>query len=140
MAYRQSVPWRETAKRFESIPALSEFAKPFPNVLGRREADIAEGFKQIAKALAKSKRTGVIQFTIGNGRKTRQWCVAMAPTGCEATETATARPDVEIITDAKSWADIAAGRVAPLEAFGQGKVRVRGDIELARLLVRRVQR
>jgi putative sterol carrier protein len=140
MAGRRSVPWTETAKHFEDIPVLSEFAKPFPNMLGEKETAIGESFKRIAKALAKSKRTGVIQFTISYGRKTRQWCVATSPTGCEATETATERPDVEIITDANSWTDIATGKVAPLEAFGLGKVRVRGDLELARVLARTVRR
>jgi putative sterol carrier protein len=55
-------------------------------------------------------------------------------------ETAVERPSLEIITDARTWTEIATGRIAPLEAFGQGKVRVRGDIELALLLARRVQR
>jgi putative sterol carrier protein len=70
----------------------------------------------------------------------RQWCLAMTPSGCEVTETATERPDLEIVTDATSWADIASGKLAVLEAFGLGKVRVRGSIELARVIARRLQR
>jgi putative sterol carrier protein len=136
----RSVPWSEAAKQFENVPVLSDFVLPFPNLLGKNEAAIGESFKQIAGALSKSKRTGVIQFTIHESGKMRQWCVGIAPNGCEATETAVERPDLEIITDTGTWVDIAAGRVAPLEAFGQGKVRVRGDIELAQLLARRVQR
>jgi len=140
MVGRRSFSWAESAKHFEDIPVLSEFAKPFPNFLGEKKTAIVESFKRIAESLAKSKRTGVMQFTISDSRKTRQWCVAISPSGCEATETATERPDLEIITDVKSWTDIAAGRVALLEAYGLSKLRVRGDIEIARLLARRVQR
>ena len=139
MPGRQAVSWAETAKHFENVPVLSEFAKPFPNLL-EKPADVGKSFKLIAEALAKSKRTGAIQFSITDGRKTRQWCLAMTPSGCEVTEEGTERPDLEIVTDAKTWADIAGSKLAPLEAFGLGKVRVRGDIELARLFVRRVQR
>ena len=140
MVGRRPVPWSEAAKQFEDSPVLSDFIRPFPSLLGKNESAIGESFKQIATALSKSKRTGAIQFTIDEGGKTRHWCVAMSPSGSEAIETAVERPDLELITDAATWADIAAGRVAPLEAFGAGKVRVRGDIELAQLLARRVQR
>jgi putative sterol carrier protein len=139
MPGRQAVSWTETAKHFESIPVLSEFARPFPNLL-EKQPDVGKSFKLIAESLSKSKRTGAIQFSIADGRKTRQWCLAMTPGGCEAMEEGTERPDLEILTDAKTWADIVGGKLAPLEAFGLGKVRVRGDIELARLFVRRVQR
>jgi putative sterol carrier protein len=140
MASRRPVPWAETAKQFEDIPVLADFIHPFPNLLGEGESAIGESFKRIAAALSKSKRTGAIQFTINEGGKTRQWCVGISPNGCEVTEMAIERPNLDIVTDAGTWADIASGRVAPLEAFGIGKVRVRGDIELAQLLARRLQR
>jgi putative sterol carrier protein len=42
------------------------------------------------------------------------------------------RPDVEIITRAETWWEIADGRLSPLEAFVKGRLRVRGKIELAK--------
>ena len=119
---------------------LSEFATPLPNLLRKRPASIGESFMHIAKALAKSKRTGAIQFTLREGRKTRRWSLTMTASGCTVAERATERPDLEILTDAKSWAEIATGALAPLEAFGLGKLRVRGSIELARLMTRRLRR
>jgi putative sterol carrier protein len=139
MAGRRPASWAEFTRQFEDIPILAEFARPFPNLFGAKES-LAESFTQVAAALSKSKRSGTIQFTIDEGGKRRQWAVGLSPAGCEAVETSVERPTLEIITDAGTWTEIAAGRVAPLEAFGQGKVRVRGDIELAQLLARRVQR
>ena len=140
MAVNRSVPWAEYAKLFDDIPVLADLARPFPNLLGGKESSMGESFRQIATALSKSKRSATIQFTIDDGGKTRQWCVGLSPSGCEALETTIERPNLELITDARTWSDIATGRVALLEAFAQGKVRVRGDIELAQLLARRVQR
>ena len=139
-ATRQSTPRVEPLNHFEGIPVLSEFARPLPNLLGKRPASIGESFRQIAKALAKSKRTGAIQFTLREGRKTRRWSLTMTGRGCTVAERATERPDLEILADAKLWADIATGVLAPLEAFGLGKLRVRGRIELARLMARRLRR
>ncbi|HEU4456564.1 MAG TPA: SCP2 sterol-binding domain-containing protein [Longimicrobium sp.] len=139
MAGRQPIPWAERARQFEDDPVLSEFARPFPDLLGDDD-DIGGSFEQIARALGKSKRTGSIQVSVGEGRKTRRYGLAMTPGACEVTGEAIESPDLEIITDAKTWADIASGRVAPLEAFGSGKVRVLGSIEMARVLARRVHR
>jgi putative sterol carrier protein len=140
MSGRRSTPWTEFSRQFEDIPVLSDFARPFPNLLREKDSALAESFKQVASALSKSKRSGTIQFTIDDGGKVRHWSLGMSAAGCEAMETAVERPSLEIITDARTWTEIATGRIAPLEAFGQGKVRVRGDIELALLLARRVQR
>ncbi|MEE8155232.1 MAG: SCP2 sterol-binding domain-containing protein [Phycisphaerales bacterium] len=140
MVARRSKAQSDFAKQFEDDALLSDFARPFPDLLGEKRTAISGSFKRIAVALGKSKRISSIQFTIFEGRKTRRWCLALTPCGCEVTEAAMERPDLEILTDAKSWADIAGGKVAPLEAFGQGKIRLRGDVQLARMLVRSVKR
>jgi putative sterol carrier protein len=139
-ATRQSTRRVEPVNPFEGIPVLSEFATPLPNLLRKRPAAIGESFRQIAKALAKSKRKGSIQFTLREGVKTRRWSLTMTASGCTVAERATRRPDLEILADAKSWTDVATGALAPLEAFGLGKLRVRGRIELARLIARRLRR
>ena len=40
--------------------------------------------------------------------------------------------DVEVITTPETWLAIASGELAPLDAFTGGKMRVRGDYQLAR--------
>ena len=140
MATRQSVARSEIARHIEGNSLLADFLQPFPNLLGKKRTAIDESFKRIAEALDKSRRTGTIQFTIRDSRKTRRWCLTMTPEGCHKSEAETERPDLEILTDTETWTTIAEGKVALLETFGQGKVRVRGDIELARHFARRVQR
>jgi putative sterol carrier protein len=140
MESRQSDAWEETAQRFGGDPVLADFVRPFPNTFRGKQTELGASFKRIAEALGKSKRTGAIQFTIQDGRSTRSWCLNMTPSGCDVSESRVESPDLEILTDAELWTEIARGDVAPLEAFGQGRVRVRGDVELARVLAKRMRR
>jgi len=126
------------AQRVRGNALLTEMAQPFPKLAGSK-GDLAGGFKKMGKALAGSKRTGAIQFTIREGRRTRRWCLTLTPGGCDVAESATSDPDLEILTDAATWFSIASGSASPLEAFGSGRVRVRGDIRLARVLARSVR-
>lgn len=135
-----AAPQKDFRKQVASDSVLSDFASRFPNLLGQKRADVAGGFNKVAKALAGSKMTGTIQFTLRDGRKTRRWCLTLTPGDCLVAEAATDNPDLEIITDASIWAAMAGGKVSPLEAFGSGQVRVRGDIKLARELAKRVKR
>ncbi len=130
----------EHTHRFEADPILSDFVRPFPDTLKGKRSDLAASFKQIAEAFGKARRASAIQFTIQDGRSTRRWCLTTTQEGSNVSESATKNPDLEILTDAETWAEIASGEVAPLTAFGQGRVRVRGDIELARVLAKRMRR
>lgn len=139
MKGREPVPWAEIAAHVAENPVLADFARPFPKLVGDNETGAGRSFERMASSLSKSKRTGTIQFSLRDGRKSRQRCLAMTPDGCEVTDGAVKRPDLEILTDVDTWVGIAGGEVAPLEAFASGKVRLVGDLELARLLARRVR-
>ena len=140
MEGRQPDAWAENAQLFAADPVLSDFVRPFPDTLEGKRSNLGASFKRMAEALAKTRHAGTIQFTIQDGRSTRRWCLTMSPDGSNVSESRVEKPDLEILTDAESWAEIASGDIAPLEAFGQGRVRVRGDIELARVLVKRMRR
>jgi putative sterol carrier protein len=58
---------------------------------------------------------------------------------CKVSQDAEGKPDLELITTTQVWSETASGKLSPLEAFGRGNVRIRGDIELARVLARRVR-
>jgi putative sterol carrier protein len=137
---KQPVSREAIAKAFEHSPLFSDFLEPFPNLLGRRGAALGGSFKRIAQAMSKSKRTASIQFTIQAGQRARQWCVHLSPKGAEVSEGAVERPQLEIIADTECWTQVASGELAPLEAFGRGRLRVRGSVELARVLVRSLRR
>ena len=41
------------------------------------------------------------------------------------------KPDLELIMAPETWWEVASGRLAPHEAFSSGRMRVRGDTDLA---------
>jgi putative sterol carrier protein len=73
------------------------------------------------------------------GNEGWSYCVEAGPDGGGATEHPTRPPDVTVLLDPATWTLLAEGRVSPLEAFGRGGMRVRGDIAVAWEFVRRLQ-
>ncbi|HEX2294102.1 MAG TPA: SCP2 sterol-binding domain-containing protein, partial [Actinomycetota bacterium] len=58
--------------------------------------------------------------------------------GSKVTSEVVGRPDVEVIVSAETWNEIAAGAISPLEAFGRGLMRVRGDVNVAWKVARKL--
>ena len=127
----------EIAEQFNRDPVLADFAVPFPDLLGNA-SDITGSFERIAESLSATRASRTIQFSIAYADDNRTWCVASAPDGCHVTEAVTEQPDLEILTDEDTWVQLVKGRISPIEAFGLGRMRVRGDITVARLLARRL--
>jgi putative sterol carrier protein len=139
MRERQSLTREQIVERLGADPLLADFIAPFPNLLSQDKTDIAGSFGRMAALLATADRAALLQFTISNGREVRCWCLTLTPDSCKASEGKYERPDLEILTTAEVWLMIASGELSLLEAFGQGKLRVRGDIALARFASRKLR-
>lgn len=131
---------KQLARALASDPVLLDFLKPFPKLLPKDAKNPAEAFDRMAKKLAGTRRAGVIQFRLTRGRRTKCWGLALSPKESRVIDAEVESPALELITDEKTWAAIAGGQLAPLEAFAGGKLRVRGDLELARSMVRRIRK
>jgi putative sterol carrier protein len=139
MRERQPLTREQIAERLRANPLLADFIAPFPNLLNRDKVDLARSFEHMAALLATADRAALIQFTISDGQDVRCWCLTLTPDSCKASEGKYERPPLEILTTAEVWLKIASGQLSPLEAFGQGKLRVRGDITLARFIARKLR-
>jgi len=98
--------------------------------------ELATTFQRVAEILSKTRngRPLELQFSILNNdsEEPTPWSVAVSKKGGAVAQKTTERPDVEIITSADTWWEIAEGRLSPLEAFITGRLRVRGNIERAK--------
>jgi putative sterol carrier protein len=98
--------------------------------------ELATTFQRVAEILSKSRngRPLQLQFSIldKNSEQPTPWSVAITKEGAEVAQEAAERPDVEIITAADTWWQIADGQLSPIEAFIAGRLRVRGNIERAK--------
>jgi putative sterol carrier protein len=123
-------PARAAARR-------SSFA-PLKKLLEPEDSDLEAGFQRLAELLQASGETADVQFDIAEGRRTRRWHVALREKSATASEEAARRPDVRLIVGDKTWRQIAAGQLSPLDAFLSGQLRFRGDVETATRLFRKV--
>lgn len=92
-------------------------------------------FERVAEILARAPAGPLrLQFSLVevDTEESAVWTVAVDEDGGKAAQGSGERPDIEIITRAETWWDIADGELSPLEAFVSGRLRVRGDIGLAR--------
>ena len=112
-----------------SYPRLQKLTEP-------TRPELATTFNRLAEILSKTQKGKPLQlqFSIvdGDEEKPTAWSVAIDKTGGKAAQKPAAEPDVEIITRAETWWEIAEGRLSPLEAFVTGRLRVQGSIERAK--------
>lgn len=97
--------------------------------------EIATTFHRVAEILSKKNgRPLQLQFSIldKEAEEPTPWSVAITKEGAQVEPKAAERPDVEIITGAETWWEIAEGKLSPLDAFLTGRLRVRGHIERAK--------
>ena len=98
--------------------------------------ELAATFNRLAEILSKTHKGKPLQlqFSIVDGEQEEPtaWSVIMDKDGGKVAQEPSAEPDVEIITRAETWWEIADGQLSPLEAFLTGRLRVRGNIERAK--------
>jgi putative sterol carrier protein len=108
------------------------------SLLGRKKGDVGETFERLAELLKESADNGSIQFRIVDKDQPRYWNLRLEAQGCSVHFDKVNKPDLEIITMAETWLQIAGGKLSPLIAFARGKMRIRGDEKLGKRLLKQL--
>jgi predicted lipid carrier protein YhbT len=108
------------------------------SLLGRKKTDVGESFGRLAELLKDSPDTGSVQFRIVVKDQPRYWNLRLDAQGCTVHLDRVDKPDLEIITQAETWLQIAGGKLSPLIAFARRKMRIRGDEKLGKRLLRQL--
>src|SRR5262249_51161537 len=116
-------------------PLLCDFATRL-NIATPPASSIEETITSLAKQVRWRRPSAVVRFTIAEREHVRSWFVDLSRQSCEAGENRSQSADLEIMTTEDVWLRMMSGELAPLDAFGLGKMRVRGSVEIARALVR----
>ncbi len=113
-----------------------QFAK-LKNLVEPGEKDLGKAFTRLSETLRSSGELAEVQFDIVRGRTTHRWTVSLEPKAAAAAERASRRPDLRLLLRQETWQRIAEGELSPLDAFLSGELRIRGDTELAKRLLKR---
>jgi putative sterol carrier protein len=104
----------------------------------RRESDLDGTFQRMAELLDKTGEHALLQIRVLNDEKHLHWCLELDEQGSRVRTELVQHPDFEVVTRAETWWQIAEGSLSPLEAFTRGKMKVRGDVELGKRILRRL--
>jgi putative sterol carrier protein len=128
--------WQGGKFRPEDVAAV-----PFARLraLCRPQDDAAKSFEQLSKALSSfGKPVSLhIQLVSGSdGETVEQWVVQGGSKSGKAKKGAPKKADVLVVMRPETWAQIAQGQLAPYEALYTGRMRVGGDFEKAKAIVK----
>jgi putative sterol carrier protein len=123
-----------------SLPFLSNFQTPLPRLAEPAAQDLDATLGLFGQLLGAPSEPLAVRIQISEGEQQRSWLLDAGPDGCRVTEDDNRPPDVEAMLDAETWRLIANGEISPLEAFGRGRMRVRGDLRAARRLAGQLYR
>jgi putative sterol carrier protein len=103
--------------------------------LARPQDDAAKSINQLSKALSgfgKPVRLHIGLVSGTDGERVQHWDVKSGKVKKGKPKEA----DVVVVMRPETWADIAQGQLAPYEALYSGRLRVGGDFEMAKAIVK----
>jgi hypothetical protein len=119
-------------------PRMEQYARLRP-LIDVASTDIGATLRALVGRVERHDLVGTVRFSLLTDTGPQRWDVELAtkkfgPAVQSATKTSKPQLDLEVIMTAATWAEITAGRIAPLTAFAAGKLRLRGDAKLANIL------
>jgi len=119
-----------TSLRFAAIKDLTRGGR----------ASAAETAKNLGEQLASAKAKGTLRLRLLEGAKAENATVYDVPLGSKRKGAAksSGKPSIELITTPETWKEVAAGRLAPHDAFLSGRMRVRGNAYTAQGLLKHI--
>ena len=128
--------WQGGKLRREQGETLS-FARL--RTLARPQDDAAKGINQLSKALnglGKQVRLHIGLVSGPDAARVQHWDVQGGAKSGKVTRGKPKEADVVVVMRPETWAEIAQGQLAPYEALYSGKLRVGGDFEMAKAIVK----
>ena len=122
--------------RLREDSILGDFTIPLKVSAG--SDDLARSFDEVCRLLGSATDAFTLTFRVDDASNERTWSLEAGPDGCRVTDHQESAPDLEIFVDSQTCKQLLSGSIVPLEAFGRGRMRVRGDVRLARRIVRRL--
>jgi len=128
----------QVGERHRQLPLFSDFSYPFPVLAAQGTDEPGAAFTRLRDLLGAQREPLSVIFRL-TGDGSGAWHVQVGPEGTEVSTAEADRPDAEIIMDTGIWSALATGSTTLLDAFGSGRVRLRGSLAAAQRFVRLLQ-
>ena len=127
---------QQASGRIQDSNFFSHFMTPFPRLAQAGKRDVGQTFERLAELVGGSPLRARVHFGIVDGDTldsdaVRSWSLELGTDHCQVRVARTPDPDLELLLKEETWWQIADGALPPLEAFGKGAMRVRGDLRVA---------
>ncbi len=114
---------------------MERYAKFRPLTETSRD-NLQDSFRLMGEALIDANERTRIHFRLIDGGKRADWTLDTIAKGAKVQDKRVGRAKLEIVSRIDTWSDIAHGKLSPLEAFVTGRLRARGDLEMAKRMLR----
>ena len=121
-------------KRPQEATVTTPFA-PLQPLLAEHQQDPEEGCHKLAQALSNYDSPVRIHIRLLHEGKVEHWEVQGGLATAAAQRREPEEADVVVIMRRETWVQIAQGRLSPFDALFSGRMRVGGNLELAKRLV-----
>lgn len=111
-----------------------EFAVAFPKLLAFADRDLAGSFGRLAELTSASALAGTVTFGVTRDSGVARFSWLLKTASPQVAHERAESPDLEVLLSEETWWALADGTLTPLEAFGQGRIRLLGKVALARSL------
>ena len=126
--------WQGGKKPPDAASAM-QFACLKP-LAGVQQTDVTETFQSLAQALHSYGSPVRLHLRLVDGEKFDHWDVEGGAKALVARRSAPKNADVHLVMKHETWIAIASGELAPFDAMFAGKLRVGGNLELAKNIAR----
>jgi putative sterol carrier protein len=116
-------------------PKTSPFA-PLKSLVSGRGRDVDASLSKLSQSLGSFKKPLRIHVRLIDGDKCEDWEVAAGAKKGSAKRAKPKAADVRVVLRKDTWLQIAGGRLSPYDALFKGKLRIGGDVDLAKMVVR----
>ncbi|MDQ2824359.1 MAG: SCP2 sterol-binding domain-containing protein [Verrucomicrobiota bacterium] len=123
--------WQGGKIREQAEMPSSPFACLQP-ILQDHERDVDESFQRLARALGTYESPVRIHIRLITDDTIDHWEVEGGSSSAAARRHEPKSADVFVVLRRETWVEIAQGRLAPFDALFQGKLRIGGDVALAK--------
>ena len=99
------------------------------------EEDVEKSFSRIATALSSLPSPVSVDVRLLDGESVDVWALEASQSASQARRAEPDEPDIRVVLKQETWVSIAQGRLSPYDALFDGKLRVGGDLDLAKRVV-----